>query len=87
MADHNGKPPWNLYADGHKGTNPRYREGYDRIFGKKPLPHGKRNEGCDLGFSAVEEASYDIDEGDLMEKLIDELESLGKDLENLAGRH
>ena len=40
MADHKGKPPWNLYCDAQKGTNPAYRDGYDRIFGKKPLPHG-----------------------------------------------
>ena len=44
MADHKGKPPWNLLCDAQKGTNPAYREGYDRIFGKKPLPHGRRDE-------------------------------------------
>ena len=52
MADHKGKPPWNLLCDGQKGTNPAYREGYDRIFGKKPLPHGKPNKrsiGCVYG--------------------------------------
>ena len=43
MADHKGKEPHNLYADGQKGTNPKYREGYDRIFGIKPLPHGKEH--------------------------------------------
>jgi len=40
--DHKGKQPHNLYCDAQKGTNPAYREGYDRIFGKKPRPHGKK---------------------------------------------
>ena len=41
MADHKGKPPWNLLCDAQKGTTPAYRDGYERTFGKKPLPHGR----------------------------------------------
>ena len=42
MSDHKGKEPHVLYCDAHKGNSQAFRDGYDRTFGKKPLPHGKR---------------------------------------------
>jgi len=42
MSDHKGKEPHVLYCDAHKGNSQAFRDGYDRTFGKKPLPHGKK---------------------------------------------
>ena len=45
MSDHKGKEPHVLYCDAHKGNSQAFRDGYDRTFGKKPMPHGKKDNG------------------------------------------
>jgi len=43
MADHKGKEPHVLFCDAHKGNSSAYCDGYERTFGKKPLPHGRKD--------------------------------------------